>query len=252
MHGIGRRADFRVVLDLDSSGNPVGIEVRDQSGSVDTTATNALQQSCNTNIAEATLQSDSADATPDVYEVEAINLALDDASSFSVGDVVTIVDSTGDVVDFDSNVIAQIVDNKITLKRRLGHDYQTSIDLTSDTYKVRRSIVSASDTFYNYREGSFIRMLEVDLQGLLTCVDSNGNALAQNLMDSGKELDDDTDDGLVWFFTVDGPNSNVDINEGDASNNYGIRFRNGGSGWIHPWCLLILVIQPDLFLALRV
>lgn len=73
--------------------------------------------------------------------------------------------------------------------------------------------VGTSDTFYNWREGKRIRMLDVDLRKLLDCVHLNPLAF-------GFRLDDDTEGGLVFHFTVFGPDSN-------RVNNYGVRIKNG-------------------------
>jgi hypothetical protein len=73
-------------------------------------------------------------------------------------------------------------------------------------------VVAASKTFYDNREGELIDMLDVDVQGLLTCLHNS------NLM--GYDIDDTTDGGLVWHLTVDGPASSV-------VNNYGVRLTNG-------------------------
>jgi len=69
--------------------------------------------------------------------------------------------------------------------------------------------------FYNAREGKWIRMLEVDLSALFDCIAHN----PFNLM-GGKNLDDTSEGGLVFHFSVFGPNS-------DGINNYGVRIRNG-------------------------
>ena len=70
-----------------------------------------------------------------------------------------------------------------------------------------------STTFYNTREASFIDMLEVDMDLLLDCIDNNSAVL-------GVDLDDESQGGLVIYFTIDGPLS-------DAVNPYGVRLRNG-------------------------
>ena len=75
--------------------------------------------------------------------------------------------------------------------------------------------VDETNTFYNNREGSNIRMLEIDMQGLLDCINVN------NILSSGNGLDDDTEGGLVFHFTVEGPNSSA------QQSNYGVRIRNG-------------------------
>ncbi|MEM9567813.1 MAG: hypothetical protein AAF974_05850 [Cyanobacteria bacterium P01_E01_bin.34] len=70
-----------------------------------------------------------------------------------------------------------------------------------------------STSFYNAREADFIQMLEVDINLLMDCIDTNSGAL-------GFGLDDETQGGLVIYLTVDGPLSN-------AVNPYGVRLRNG-------------------------
>ena len=81
---------------------------------------------------------------------------------------------------------------------------------------------SAADQLRIYREyqhssttNNFQSTLEVDMQALLTCI-----GRYSVLMD-GKLLDDNTEQGLVFHFTVDGPLSD------SAHNNYSVRIRNG-------------------------
>lgn len=73
---------------------------------------------------------------------------------------------------------------------------------------------SHTATMYNQREALTIQMLDIDLQPLIDC------AHVSVLMGGGKDLDDDTDGGLVWYFGVDGPDSAV-------PNGYGVRIANG-------------------------
>ncbi len=77
------------------------------------------------------------------------------------------------------------------------------------------SAVGTSYAFKNNREGKTIRMLDVDIQGLLNCLQNN------NFLGYGTSLADTTDAGLVFFLTVKGPNSS------STANGYGIRVRNG-------------------------
>lgn len=79
--------------------------------------------------------------------------------------------------------------------------------------------LGSSGTFYNNRERTSIRMLEVDLWRLLTCL-RDGRIRHPD----GRiiPLDDDTDGGLVLFLTVQGPDS-------DRVNNYGVRVRNAAT-----------------------
>lgn len=225
------RSDLRVVLKLDNNGHPSGIEVRNLNNSVNNTATNNLQNSCAS--ASTTLQNE-PDGSQN-YENDSTVLKVNSVAGFAVGDAVTIDPSTDSNTsttrfDLDSNVISAIdTPNKtMTLKRQIGHDYQTS-PVVGVGGTVRKAIVSTSNTFYNYREkqggsgggaGNYIRMLNVDAQGLLRCANS------QNLM-GGKALNDDTEGGLVWYLTVDGPGSLTNVTNGGSPNKYGVRVYNG-------------------------
>lgn len=225
------KADLRIVLTLDNTtGNPTGIQVSDQDNNSITTATTKLLNGCSlpiTTLPSTTLKDEiSGDSN---YEATDTGLNVASAGGFQAGDVVTVGR------DYDSNVIATVNTtanpNTITLRRQLGHTYQTSPNPTiaSKNDSVRKAIVSTSDTFYNYREkngssganaGRFIRMLNIDMQGLLDCVHS------QNLM--GKTLDENSDGGLVLFLTVKGPNATTDVTRsGNPPNHYGVRIYNG-------------------------
>ena len=74
--------------------------------------------------------------------------------------------------------------------------------------------VSTSNSFYNNREGAYIRMLDVDMTALFNCIHNNPNVM------DGKLLNDATDRGLVFYFGVDGPDSGT-------LNAYGVRMVNG-------------------------
>ena len=69
--------------------------------------------------------------------------------------------------------------------------------------------------FRNNREGKTIRMLDIDLRALFDCLYSS------SWFGSGRQLSDNTEGGLVMFFTVDGPKSGL------TANPYGVRLRNG-------------------------
>jgi hypothetical protein len=73
--------------------------------------------------------------------------------------------------------------------------------------------VNTSNTFFNNREGMTITLLEINMQGVLNCIDNNPGVL-------GPDLDDTTQGGLVFHFTVSGPNS-------AGLNNYGVLLTNG-------------------------
>lgn len=234
-----QQADLRVVLDLDVNNdgdeddpNDFAIQVRNLDNTINVDATNALNRRCRPIV--KTLRDD--DDGSSVYEAEDVVLRLNNTNNLEVGDVISITQGNN-VLDSDSNVITEINGNTITLKRQLKHDYQaaTNIDPNgANSIRVRKAVVSTSDSFYNYREGKFIRMLDVDIQGLLTCVDESGNFLNQNFLNDGRELDDETQGGLVFYFTVEGADSNVDVRPADQGgaddadgNNYGIRIYNG-------------------------
>lgn len=71
-----------------------------------------------------------------------------------------------------------------------------------------------------YGSDVWIKMLEVDLGRLFNCLHSAATA-GQPILYDGRLLDDDTNGGLVFFFTIDGPDSAA------ARSDYGVRFRNG-------------------------
>lgn len=75
--------------------------------------------------------------------------------------------------------------------------------------------VGYSSSFYSNREGGYMRFLEVDMQALFNCIHNEG------LMGGGKGLDDDSEGGLVFHFSVDGPNSAA------QKSYYGFRIVNG-------------------------
>jgi hypothetical protein len=84
-----------------------------------------------------------------------------------------------------------------------------------------------TNAFFNNREGSFIEMLDVDMEALLDCMHGT------TLLGGAKDLDDGTDGGLVLYLGVDGPNSN-------GVNNYGVRVYNGAE------LASTLVAAPDV------
>ena len=70
-----------------------------------------------------------------------------------------------------------------------------------------------SNTFYDGREKTDMLLMEVDVVGLLDCITNNST-------DFGFDIDDESGGGLVWYFSIEG-------NDSDKVNNYGIRIRNG-------------------------
>ncbi|WP_156820254.1 hypothetical protein [Synechococcus sp. PCC 7336] len=71
----------------------------------------------------------------------------------------------------------------------------------------------ADETFFNLRENTAIEMLDIDMVELLNCIDDNTGSF-------GFSLDDNTQNGLVFYLSVLGPDS-------DTANNYGTRLLNG-------------------------
>ncbi len=193
-------ADLRLVLDLTSPTAPA-LQIRSAGDSILSSETTDL---LNSN-ACAPSQTLTTSATTNTLTV-----TPGTAGSFAIGDVLTV--GTDPHLYFVQSVSGDV----ITIKGSLNPNFST---VAAGTV-VRKPIVSFSDkTFKNYREkrGSLgpdkflpIQMLNVDMRGLLGC--------AKNLM--GKPLNEDSEGGLVWFFTVKGPNS-LSIND------YGIRVYNG-------------------------
>jgi hypothetical protein len=70
---------------------------------------------------------------------------------------------------------------------------------------------------YSTSVNSFQRTLEIDMRALLNCIHKNSSIMG------GRLLNDETEQGLVFHLTVDGPNSNA------SHNNYAVRIQNGSS-----------------------
>ena len=73
-------------------------------------------------------------------------------------------------------------------------------------------VANGVTTFRNNREAFDMRLLDIDLRALLNCIHAN-------TMMPGKTLADDTEGGLVFHFSVIGPNS-------AGMNRYGVRVSN--------------------------
>jgi Tfp pilus assembly protein PilX len=226
------KADLRIALKLSNTDEaPVSIEVVDVAKNSIVAATNTLNSS--TCLPTSTTLLMGANASPGTgYNnalaptVNSTIIRVTNASIFQVGDPIKFSGAGAD--DFDENVITNVdvPNNRITLARPIGKTGFTF----APGITVQKAIVWSSKTFYNYREkvlanaawslhekGRLIRMLNVDIQGLMTC--------ASGLM--GKPLNEASDGGLVWHLTVVGPNSETDITTGGTPNNYGVRVYNG-------------------------
>ncbi len=93
----------------------------------------------------------------------------------------------------------------------------TNLHHASCTGTISGRSVGTTTTFYNNRENKSIRMLEIDMRNLLNCLHS------RVVMAAGKTLADTSEGGLVFHFSIEGPNSNV------AASNYGVRIRNAAT-----------------------
>ena len=78
------------------------------------------------------------------------------------------------------------------------------------------AIGRTSGSLINQREGAAIQMLEVNVRRLMDCIETTVPGLM-----GGRDLDDATQGGLVWYFGVD------DGVNAAAPNNYGVRVRGG-------------------------
>ena len=81
--------------------------------------------------------------------------------------------------------------------------------------------VGSSDTFHNNREGKDIRMLEIDMEALLACIDQHASTFK---IEDG--LRNDSEGGLVFHFSVDDSAMKGKSTE-NKTNNYGVRVKNG-------------------------
>lgn len=208
-------ADLRIVLDV--TGSTPTIEVRERGadntsyGANDNNATIDLLNTCpadTTNFSyAATTTLANQSGNPNYNGTERFLYVSDDlTATLERGDVIRVGN------DDDNNVVRNVTSSYIELDYPLG----TSQTAGSSTV-ISKAIASTTDKFFNNREkrgsnGIRVRMLEIDVQALIDC------AHTSNLM--GKGLDDDSEGGLLWYLTVQGPNSN-------SLNNYGVRVRNG-------------------------
>ena len=76
------------------------------------------------------------------------------------------------------------------------------------------AVGATSGSLHNFRENADIEMLEIDLGDLFNCIELNA------AVQGGRTNADATDDGLVWYFGVEGLDQ-------DVFNNYGVRVKNG-------------------------
>ncbi|MGB8698976.1 MAG: hypothetical protein WCD18_06130, partial [Thermosynechococcaceae cyanobacterium] len=201
-------ADLRIALNLATT--PPTIEVRSQGDTNQIPQTNQLNgATCAPTQTQLTAQANAGDNA----------LTVASSNNLKPGDIITLGPDPTSLLGTTGNsyVIESIPDSQ-----HINLTQTVSATINSGT-NLRKSVVSFSDeTFRNYREKhglngagrldyTPIKLMNVDMQGLIGC--------AETLM--GKNLDDDSDGGLVWFLTVKGPNSNT------KPNNYGVRIYNG-------------------------
>lgn len=74
--------------------------------------------------------------------------------------------------------------------------------------------VVSTKTFWDFRERATIRVLDVDMRGLLACLANFSQLIG------GKALNEDSEGGLVFHFTVKGPNSAA------RPSRYAVRIKN--------------------------
>ena len=87
--------------------------------------------------------------------------------------------------------------------------------------------VEYSRSFYDNREDATLSVLEVDVQGVLDCLDAHaGFGPDEFFKERDAEfhgIDTERNGGLVWYLTVLGPDAD------DAGSNYAVRVRNGAT-----------------------
>ena len=187
-------ADLRIALDV-SDGS---VSILNQDGTPNSGLTSQLDTTCL--MGQTTVTTAATMGT--------FTLTVADATGFQPSDLVTLG------TDRRPYLISTVSGSTITLSQGLRADAAANTT-------IQKSVVSFSDkTFKNYREkrsgggredNTPIEMLNVNMHGLMNC--------ASQLM-GGKQLDDTTDGGLVWYMTVKGADA-------DTINDYGIRLYNG-------------------------
>lgn len=121
------------------------------------------------------------------------------------------------MLDTDGNPITSTYPSGVVVLNANG---LTNVDMTNTLHAgscgglINGLPVGNSNSFYNNREGKFIRMLEVDLRALLDCLHQT-SWLGVNTL-----LSDSSEGGIILHLSVSGPSSAV------LPNAYGVRVRN--------------------------
>ena len=213
------KADLRVLLRLDGSGNPQYIEVHDNDGN-----TNRADRMVN---ATTTLNSCIADdlTPPYIGSIDVREKKNDDPEYRYV--FFDDLDADPDDTSTDANEHANRVPSDYldeVSKHKLDdttpgdetyyYGDEDDDDLEDAWYSMYQPrAIEWSNTFYDGREKTDMLFMEVDTVGLLNCITENSS-------DFGFDIDDESGGGLVWYLSILGPDS-------EKVNNYGIRVRNG-------------------------
>jgi hypothetical protein len=232
-------ADLRIVLNLDADEKPVSIEVQNADGTTSTTSSNLLNNTCAPTRSNLNLTNTLTAGSTSIDVVSSAGFSANQPVQIISENTDPVTGTTVSTIDNDANVITSVSGNTLNIQKLLGNALGQSTVVPSTNAVVRKATVWTSNTFWNYREkndpnplnattsdAKQIRMLNVDVKGLMTC--------AKELMAGGKDLNDSTDGGLVWYLTVKGPKSTNDISSSGVApdlpntpNTYGIRLYNG-------------------------
>jgi hypothetical protein len=196
-------AQLRVVLNLDANNNPVGIQVQTPSGGVDTSATNnLLGATCAPT--STTLKTAASSGTT------ALNVnpsTFSGVTPLQIEPAGTTNYNANPSIDNDANVVNTPTSGTLTLSKQIG----TTAAIGA---VARKATVWTSNTFWNYREKN--------VPGTPASNDAKQIRMScANQLMGGKNINDTTNGGLVWYFTVKGPTATTN------SSTYGIRLYNG-------------------------
>jgi hypothetical protein len=226
-------AQLRVVLNVDANNNPLGIQVQDASGSVDTAATNNLlgatcAPTSTTLKASATGNTSLSVSSNPFSGVTPLQIEPSGTTNYVNNNL---IDNDAVVVMTPPAIVSS--SSSLNISKKLGINPATSTPFSfSNNDVVRKATIWTSNTFWNFREKNVpgtpakndakqIRMLNVDVKGLMSCA---------NQIMGGKNINDTTNGGLVWYFTVKGPGAPyiaTNVTTGGTSSTYGIRLYNG-------------------------
>jgi hypothetical protein len=232
-----QRADLRLVLKLDSAGQPLrsfngvnsstGVYVFNPDNSVNQVATDALHSnSCQytggTNgFAGAPIKrvpgiDNSAHHYTTTYRDTLENIWGREHSYFREGTeghwqwraINSDYDEKGLIWDYIDNV-----------SRPIGNTHKASPDFPDNLGNNRLTLHREYN--HNSSLNEFQTILEIDMQALLTCIGEHEDIAGGGILINDRKLNDATEQGLVFFLTIEGDKSDHD------HNNYSVRIRNG-------------------------